>query len=118
DRRGQAHPVGALILELAAPFTSQCVEARVAAGLGGRPFGGDPPAFLEAMERGVQRTLLHLQYVARDLLEPLRHGIAVNGPERDDLEDEHVERALQQVGLRILRRRHTVAIYIATATQS
>src|SRR5262249_29298025 len=62
-------------------------------------------------------TLLHLQDVARDLLEPLRDRVAVNRPERDDLENEHVERALEQVGFRRLRR-HTVTVYISICRMS
>jgi hypothetical protein len=56
-----------------------------------------PAATLEAVERGVERALLDQQRAARDLLDAQQHAVAVQGAERDGLEDEHVERAGQQV---------------------
>ena len=53
------------------------------------------------MKRGIERALLHLEHGAGHLLEPLRDGVPVDRAERDDLQDEHVERALEQVGLRL-----------------
>ena len=50
------------------------------------------------MKRGIERALLHLQDVLRDLLQALRDGVAVERPERRHLQDQHVERALQQIG--------------------
>jgi hypothetical protein len=51
------------------------------------------------VKRWIQRTLLHLQYIFGDLLEPLRDRVTVDWTQRNDLEDEHVERALQKVTL-------------------
>jgi Penicillinase repressor len=51
------------------------------------------------MERGIERALLHLHDIARNLLEPLRDGVPVDGPQGDNLQDEHVERPLRQISL-------------------
>ena len=48
------------------------------------------------MQRRIQRTLLDLQRVLRQLLEPLGDGVAVQGTGGDDLQDQQVECALQQ----------------------
>src|SRR4051812_31191049 len=51
------------------------------------------------MQCGVERSLVDLQDVARDLLNALRDAPTVHGLEREGLEDEHVERPLQDVGV-------------------
>ena len=43
-----------------------------------------------------------------DLLQALRDGVAVDGAERDHFEDEHVERALREIGFG----RHTLYFYM------
>ena len=62
-----------------------------------RFWGADPAASLEAVERRVQRSFLDLQDVVGDLLEPARNGVAVHGAPAQRLENENVERALEQV---------------------
>jgi hypothetical protein len=54
---------------------------------------------LQAMQRGVERTLLHLQRTARYLLDALRNGIAVNGAKRDHSQDQQVEGSLGKIEL-------------------
>ncbi len=53
---------------------------------------------LEAIQRGIERALLNLQAVLRDLLNAEQDAVAVQRPQRDGLEDEEVEGALQQLG--------------------
>jgi hypothetical protein len=55
---------------------------------------------LQAMQRGVERTLLNLQRIARYLLDALRNGIAVDGAERDHSQDQEVEGSLGEIELR------------------
>jgi hypothetical protein len=50
------------------------------------------------VERRVERPVAHLQYVARDLLQSLRDRPRVERLERNDLQQQQVERALHQVG--------------------
>jgi hypothetical protein len=49
------------------------------------------------MQRWVERALVDLQHVARDLLNALRDSPAMHGLERERLEDQHVQRALEDV---------------------
>jgi hypothetical protein len=49
------------------------------------------------MERRVQGTLGELENVVGDLLNPLGNGVAVYRSQIDDLQDEHVERALGEL---------------------
>ena len=62
------------------------------------------------MQRRIERTGLHLQHVAGNLLDAEDDAPAVHRLERQGLEDEQVQRALQQVG----RFGHEVGPYIRT----
>ena len=61
---------------------------------------------LEAIERGVQGSLLNLQCVARDLLDAQEDAVAMLRTQRDGFENQEVQRALQEFG----RRGHEVAL--------
>ena len=52
----------------------------------------------ELVERGVERALADLQDVARHLPDALRDRPAVHRLERDDLQDQQVQRALHEIG--------------------
>src|SRR4029453_2908859 len=77
DRLGQTLPIGALTFQLPTPGPRETVKFGVAAGFRGLPFGFQPAAGFEAMQRRIERTLLHLQNVLRDLLQPLGDRVAV-----------------------------------------
>ena len=47
------------------------------------------------MQGRIERALVDPHGIARHLLEPLGDPVPVGGLERQDLEDEHVERALR-----------------------
>jgi hypothetical protein len=53
---------------------------------------------LEAIQRGIERALLDQQALLRDLLDAEQDAVAVQRSQRNGLEDEKVERALQQLG--------------------
>jgi hypothetical protein len=53
----------------------------------------------EAEERGIQRTLLDGELVARDLLNAEENAVAVERAEGDRLQDEHVEGPLHEIEL-------------------
>src|SRR6202034_2877609 len=73
----------------------------------------------EAMERGIKGSLLDLERVARDLLDSLCDGIAVNGSKRNDPHDEKVERALRKVKFVVcLLHAYCFYIYIARCRRS
>ena len=73
--------------QLRSSFASQAIEFGVAATLGLFPVGNQQAAIFEAVQRGIKRALRYLNHVTRDLLEPLRNGVAVDGAESDNLEN-------------------------------
>src|ERR1017187_953739 len=95
---GEPVPIRRFGLELLASQTRQRIEFCFAAGFGFAPLGLQPSALFEAVEGGIERPLLHLQDVARDLLDALRDAVPMRRFERHDFQDQHVEGALQQVG--------------------
>ena len=90
--------VGALGVELSTPCPRELIELGVAASVGRSPLGSEPSSCFETMKRGVERALLHLENVLRDLLQALGDSVPVKGTERHDLENQEVERALEQIG--------------------
>jgi hypothetical protein len=62
-----------------------------------RPSRDEQLLIFEAMERGIEGSLLDLECLARDLLDSLRDGIAVNWSKRNDPHDEEIECALRKV---------------------
>src|SRR5262249_25939868 len=92
--------------ELGASGARQRVELRTAAILRRAPFRLNPSLVLHPVQRGIKRPLLHLQCFARDLLDALRDGPAMQRLEREYAENQQVERALYEVG-----RLHPLIIY-------
>src|SRR5262249_40643559 len=72
--------------------------------LGGLPFRGEPTRFLEAMEGRGQRAGLDHEGAARDLFDAARDAEAVPLAGRERLQDQQVERALQQWRSLVLHR--------------
>ena len=54
---------------------------------------------VKAIQGGIQRALLNLQTIFLNLLNAQQNAVAVQRPERDGLEDQHVQRALQKFAL-------------------
>src|ERR1700728_635091 len=84
--------------ELVAAFGGEAIEAGLAIVFRFTPIGGDPAALFQSMESGIERALLNLEHVGRDLPDTLGDAVAVDGTERNDFKNEQVEGALQQVG--------------------
>src|SRR5439155_985186 len=61
------------------------------------PLALHPAALLEAVEGGVERALADLEDLAGELLDPAGGGVAVGGAPGEGLEDEQVERPLEEV---------------------
>src|SRR5687767_10777777 len=55
--------------------------------VGVSPVAGEPPVLLEAVERGVERPLLHEQVAIGHALDPLGNGVPMPGPPGEGLED-------------------------------
>src|SRR5262249_37328947 len=63
------------------------------------PFRREQTPVFQPMQRGIEGALRDLQRVAGNLLESLGDAITVNRTERDNLEDQKIQRALRQIGL-------------------
>jgi hypothetical protein len=83
---------------LAASLARDAIEFGFTAAFGGLPISFQPAATLQAVQRRIERALPDLERVLRDLLEALDKGVSVDGFEGGDLQDEHIERALKEVG--------------------
>jgi hypothetical protein len=70
---------------------------RAAVVLGGAPERRDPSPVLEAMQGRIERSVFDLQHVVGALLDGVRDGMAVGGAEHEGLQDEKIQRSLQQL---------------------
>ncbi len=95
---GKAVPVRFLARQLLAALGRQFVKLSLPAVVGLAPLRCEPPSFFQAMQRRVQRALLHLQHFLGDLPDSLRNPVAVYRSELNNFQDQHIQRALQQVG--------------------
>ena len=98
NRAGEPIPALELTCELLSAGSRQRVDLRFTAGVGGGPRGLQPALLLQPVQRRVQRALRDLQHVAADLANALRDAPAVHRLERERLEDEQIQRALNEIG--------------------
>lgn len=91
DPAGHALPLRALGRELPGALFRHRVKLGHTALLGFPPLGLQVAAFLQAIQRGVERSLLNVQSVARDLPDALGDGVAVNGAEARDFQDQQIQ---------------------------
>ena len=85
------------------PGGGDAVELRAPAELGRAPFGLDQALPLEAVERRIERAVLDDHGVAGGVLQEARDRVAVARAADERLQDEGVERSVEQ-GVRCLRR--------------
>src|SRR4029078_12865508 len=97
DCRHDAFVLGRSRLELLSPATSDRVVTRVPSRGRLSPFGGDPSLAQQAVERRVERPLLDAENVIRERLDVTRHRVPVGASQSEGTQDEHVERAGEQV---------------------
>src|SRR5262245_52356422 len=98
DTARQAIPRRLFLFETLLAGLRQSIEARAAVVLGRAPVGGDPALAFEALQSGVERALLDLQDLVRQLADALRNRPAVQRLERDRFHDQQVDGALNEVG--------------------
>src|SRR5262245_14802324 len=91
-------PVRALAIELLPTGPGQLVELCPPPQVAGFPLRRDPALLLELVQRRIERSIADLQRVAGDLAEPLADRPAVHRSQCEDLEDQQVKRALNEVG--------------------
>jgi hypothetical protein len=83
--------------ELSAAELGKQPIPRASIVVAGPPFGPDEAAAFETIERGIQRTLVDAENVVASPLNRLGDPIAVHGPELEELEDEKIEGAGDEV---------------------
>ena len=98
DRRREAFPVRFFGLEVFLAGLGERIIFRAAIVLRFAPFGLNPCLLFEAMQSGIERTLIDLEDVFGNMANALSDGPAVHGLKRNGLEDEQVESALHKVG--------------------
>src|SRR4029450_12333572 len=76
----------------------QPIETRAPIVFGRAPVGGDPALPFQPLQRRVQRSLLDLEDVTGKLTDSLRDRPAVERFERDGLEDQEIDGALNEIG--------------------
>src|SRR5262249_41610607 len=96
DRLRQTLPVRDFVLEPVTARRCETVVLRFPVILRFSPLGGDETLMFETVQGGVQRSLLDLQRISRQLLNAQQDAVPVQGTEGNCLENQEVERALQQ----------------------
>ena len=97
DRADEAVPGRELLAQRASSGGGEPVVLRAPAVLGGAPLRVDPASLLQPDERRVDGALAYLQRVLGELLDAVGESPSVHRRERERLEDEQVERALQDL---------------------
>src|SRR5204862_44885 len=93
----ETFPAFELARELPSARGRERIELRLAARVGDSLLRPDPSLLLEAMQSRIERALRDLQGVPAHLLDALPDRPAVLRFERQRLEDQQIERALNQV---------------------
>src|SRR5687768_1156990 len=75
----------------------QPIELGAASQLGCAPFRVEQPALFETIKRGIERAFFELDGRAGGVLNPLADGVAMHGAARQGLEDQRVERAVEEI---------------------
>src|SRR4029079_14282529 len=97
DRAGQALPVLLLLGELLPSLAGELIELGLAVVLGIAPFRLDQPLLLQPVQRRIERSLVHLQHVLRELLDPLGDSPSMHRVTGERAQDQEIQRALKQV---------------------
>jgi len=99
DRRGDLLPFRFSVRQLLSTERRQSVILELAVAVAGSlPRGDDPVFALHPVECRIQRPVLNLQHVVGRALDVARDFVTMCRTEEQGSEDEHVERALQQLG--------------------
>src|SRR6185295_19774393 len=78
----------------------QLVELRALVVFRNVPLRLDPPALLESVQSGIQRSFLDLKSVPRNLCDALTDSVTMESAKRKSFEDQHIQRPLKQAGFR------------------
>src|SRR5262249_32120943 len=94
DCEHESIPARFLRLELLPAGARELVKLRFASGFVHVPARRDPALLLDAVERRVERTLLDVEHLVRELSNTLNDSVAVQLSQRERFEDQHIERSL------------------------
>ena len=104
-RCGHPFPLARLGLQLPGANRGQSIEACLTVVFGATsPFRRDRTGLLEAMECRIEGSLVHTEYVLRDLLDTLRDGPPVHRASGQGPKNQQVECALQEIELCVTHR--------------
>ena len=79
------------------PLGGQAIELGAAVVLRRAVLERNPSSLDQAVQRRIQRPLLHLQHIVRALLDRFGDGVAVRRSEPQGPQNQQVQRALQQL---------------------
>src|SRR6266545_4410929 len=96
DGGGEPFPRRGFPVELFAAGPGELVVLRPPVLIRHAPLGFDPALVLEALQRGIQRALLHQQHVVGQLPDAPGDRPAVHRLERERFENEEIERPLHE----------------------
>jgi hypothetical protein len=99
DGQGDAAPASGFGFKLATARTGEFVKLGAAIIFGFAPRGTEPAFFFHAVKGGEQRPGLYLEGTFGDLFDAAGDAQAVQLGEGERFQDQHVESALEQVGL-------------------
>src|SRR6185437_14921478 len=97
DRSRQAVPARCFLTQPATASGGERVVLCPAIILALAPFSGDQILVFQPVQRGIQGPLRDIERLSRNLLNAKQHAISVQRLQGDGFEDQHVERAGQQV---------------------
>src|SRR5262249_53943174 len=92
----QAAPTPGFSRELLAARGGDRVKPRAAIVVRRPPRALDPAARLESLQRRIERSMIDEQRVARPLLDDPRDTLAVMGAQREDAQNQKIERSLHE----------------------
>src|SRR4051812_43258846 len=99
DCGGAALPLLGFSRECFAAFGCEAVVLGAAIVFSGAPFGFDVTGAFHAAECREERAGIDAEDAAADLLDTKSHSVAVHGLEGESFQDQHLERALDQVAV-------------------
>ena len=96
---GAAGPVRGFDFELLFSAARKPVELCAAGVFRLSPLGVEPSGALQALQSGEQRSRIHLEHATRDLFDAAADAEPVQRLETEGFEDQHIQRALDDVGV-------------------
>src|SRR3954463_2134073 len=97
-------PVRRFSVELFPAGACEGIELRAAGVWRLPPFRIEPAGALETLQGGEERSGIHFEHAARDLLDAARDAEAVHRLEAEGLQDQHVQGALDHVGILVVHK--------------